>query len=326
MATALPAASAELVAARAVLAAWSLSPPLALGAVTGGATHHVYRVECPEGVFFLRRYERPDPALARREHAVIEHVARAGLPAPRALAARAGSSVVTRDGAVFALYDAASGTQLPRAELGERQAAAAGEFLARLHRALAPLPDVGYVRWSLSWDARAWCERLGVVERVPLLARPELDETDRWALERVRKQREWLADPRCAHQCTPVFAPQLTHGDYQDANLFFDAHGVSGVIDWDQAAFMPRAYELARACGFMFRLEPELTALFVAAYRSVSPLGTDELWDGVRAWAAFSDHHVWPVEEVYLHGNDAARRYIPHAPFRPFAEAWPLAD
>jgi hypothetical protein len=25
---------------------------------------------------------------------------------------------------------------------------------------------------------------------------------------------------------------------------------------------------------------------------------------------------------VYLHGNDAARRYIPHAPFRPFLDAW----
>jgi hypothetical protein len=28
------------------------------------------------------------------------------------------------------------------------------------------------------------------------------------------------------------------------------------------------------------------------------------------------------VEEVYLHGNDAARRYIPHAPFRPFERVW----
>lgn len=43
----------------------------------------------------------------------------------------------------------------------------------------------------------------------------------------------------------------------------------------------------------------------------VSPLGTDELWDGVRAWATFGDHPVWPVEEAHLHGNDAARRYIP---------------
>ncbi len=28
------------------------------------------------------------------------------------------------------------------------------------------------------------------------------------------------------------------------------------------------------------------------------------------------------LEEVYLNGNDAARRYIPHAPFRPFRDAW----
>jgi homoserine kinase type II len=31
---------------------------------------------------------------------------------------------------------------------------------------------------------------------------------------------------------------------------------------------------------------------------------------------------VWPLEEVYLHGNERARRFIPHAPFVPFAEGW----
>jgi homoserine kinase type II len=34
-----------------------------------------------------------------------------------------------------------------------------------------------------------------------------------------------------------------------------------------------------------------------------------------------SDHYVWALEEVYLHGNERARPYIPRA-FRAFDRAW----
>jgi homoserine kinase type II len=243
------------------------------------------------------------------------------VPAALPLAARDGRTVVERDGAVYALYEPARGVQLAPGTLGLEHARAAGAMLATLHRALAALPDVGYTRWQLQWDGPAWCARLDRVERA-ILARAAPDETDRWALERVRAQRSWLADPACRHRHQPSAPAQLTHGDYQDANLFFDASGVSGVIDWEQAAFMPRAYELTRAASFMFRLERERTRAFVTAYAGLQPLGEEELADGARAWGAFADHHVWPVEEAYLNGNDAARRYIPHAPFKPFEQAW----
>ncbi|HVZ34914.1 MAG TPA: phosphotransferase, partial [Polyangiaceae bacterium] len=213
------------------------------------------------------------------------------------------------------------GRQLRGTELGEAEAKAAGLLLGELHRALAPLRDTGYLHWTLSWDGAAWCERLNGVERV-LLARAESDETDRWALERLRAQRRWLADARCPHRHVHGAPAQVVHGDYQDANLFFEAGRVSAVIDWDQAAYLPRGYEIARTCSFMFRLDPALSRSFIAAYRGANPIDDGELGDGAAGWGCFSDHHVWPLEEAYLHGNGAARRYIPHTPFRPFREAW----
>jgi homoserine kinase type II len=105
-------------------------------------------------------------------------------------------------------------------------------------------------------------------------------------------------------------------------NLFFCEGRVSAVIDWEQAAFMPRGFEVARACSFLFRLEPERTREFLRAYHAANPLDDAELVDGARAWGCFADHHIWPIEEAYLHGNDAARHFIPHAPFRPSREAW----
>lgn len=307
-----------------VLDEWPLEGALVMSEVQGGATNRVYRVEGAHGAAYLRRYKRPDPALVAREHVVIRRARAGGVPAALPIAARDGRTVVERDGAVFALYEPAAGAQVASGTLGLEHARAAGAMLATLHDALGSLPDAGYTRWQLQWNGAAWCERLDRVEQA-ILVRKAPDETDRWALERVRAQRAWLSNAACRHGYQPRVPAQLTHGDYQDANLFFDPSGVSGVIDWEQAAFMPRAYELARAVSFMFRLERERTRAFVRAYADVHPLAEGELLDGARAWGAFADHHVWPVEEVYLNGNDAARRYIPHAPFRPFELAWAVA-
>lgn len=316
----------EAALVRSLLEAWSLGEVLGIERVPGGATNRVYRVESARGLAFLRVYKRADPALAAREHALLGQVRRQGLPVVALLAARNGSTVVEHAGNVCALYEPASGEQRRGGELDSEQTSSAGAVLGRIHRALAALPDAGYLRWALHWDGAAWVERLNVVEGA-LLARPrpsapELEEGDRWALERLRAQRAWLAHPDCAHSYQPLTAAQVVHGDYQDANLFFDGDRVSAVIDWEQAAFMPPGYELARAAWFMFRLEPERTRRFFAGYSNENPLAPAALEDGARAWGCFADHHVWPLEEVYLNGNPAARRYIPHAPFRPFQWVW----
>jgi homoserine kinase type II len=311
----------EALRARTLLEAWPLGEVLHLERVTGGATNRVYRVETATGSAFLRVYKRAERSLVEREHALIAHVRAQGLPAAVPIAACSGSTVVEHAGSVCALYEPAAGLQLRGADLSPGQVSAAGALLARLHRALAPLQDSGYLHWTLSWDGPAWTQRLDVVEQA-LLARGSAEETDRWALERLRAQRSWLASPECLQHYRPISPAQVVHGDFQDANLFFEGERVSAVIDWEQGAFMPRGYEVARACSFMFRLRPEPTLRFLHAYGAENELSPEALADGARAWGCFADHHIWPLEEVYLHGNDAARRYIPHAPFRPFEQAW----
>jgi homoserine kinase type II len=306
---------------RQLLDAWNLGQVTSIQRQLGGATNRVYRVQAGASVCFLRIYRRADPLLAEREHSLIAHARRHGVPTVAPLPARSGSTVVQVDGAVCALYEAALGTQLSNGELGSCEAIAAARCLGHLHRALQPLPDVGYVRWQIAWDGPEWIERLGVVERA--LSRHGLrDDTDRWALERLRAQRQWLDHPDCVHAYEPRSSRQVVHGDYQATNLFFREGSVSAVIDWDQAAFMPRGFEVARACSFLFRLEPELTLEFLRAYQAANPLQEAEFEDGARAWGCFADHHIWPIEEAYLHGIHAARRFIPHAPFRPSREAW----
>jgi len=316
-----PAPPDELAEVRTLLAAWPLGALQHLERAHGGATNRVYRVDAERQSGYLRIYRRPDRAMVEREHALLQLLHARALPVVALIRASSGATAVEHGGSFAALYAPARGAQLSHDELTTAHAHSAGATLARLHQALAPLPDVGYVRWTLSWDGPEWVERLNVVERA-VLARDSHDDTDRWALERLRAQRAWLANPECVHTYEPQSSAQVTHGDYQNANLFFEGAALSAVIDWEQAAWMPRGYEVARACAFCFRLEPERTRSFVQGYRSVLELDLPSLDDGARAWGSFSDHHVWALEEVYLHGNVAARRYIRHEPFRAFGQAW----
>jgi homoserine kinase type II len=304
-----------------ILEAWPLQGIVAVTEVTEGATNQVHRVECVDRVLFLRIYKRHDRAMALREHALIRHVDAGGLPAPLPVVALSGETLVEHAGKLAALYESAQGAQLEPGAITLEQARSAGDMLAQLHASLAALPDMGYTPRTFAWDGLEWVQRLNAVERA-IRARADGNPADAWALRRTLEQRDWLREPQCPHSGVPRFPPQVVHGDYHDANLFFDAERVSAIIDWEQAAFLPRAYEVVRACFFMFRCMPGLTQAFLAAYRAVSGLGDAELADGAASWGCYADHHVWPVEEVYLHGNDRARRFIPHAPFRPFADAW----
>jgi len=150
------------------------------------------------------------------------------------------------------------------------------------------------------------------------------DEIDRWARVRLLQQAAWLRETRCVHEYVPTSPAQVIHGDYHHANLFFRGTEVTGVIDWDTAAVMPRAFEIARACSFMFHVDPIMSREFIAGYRTVKNIDDEELAGGARAWGCFADHHVWPAEERYRNGNPTAGRFIPKRPFEPFLDAWSL--
>ena len=302
-----------------VLASWGLAGHR-IERVTGGATNETWSVSHGHTVAFLRRYRTTDRSSVEREHQIIEAVADAGLRTPRPMRSIEGSTVVTSDDALFALFDAASGRQLEPPSLTSEHASSAGRFLAELHHATATLPTDGVRSWKLDWEAANWASRVrSTAERIP---HDSSSDVDRWAYRRSLEQAAWLDDPACAHSYTPLFSAQVIHGDYQHANLFFDGDDVSGVIDWDTASAMCRGFEIVRACSFMFQLEPDKTGAFVEGYRSTHPLSPAELLDGVKAWGCFADHHVWAIEERYLKGNVAAERFIPRQPFEPFGQSW----
>lgn len=304
-----------------ILELWPLGRVHSITEILDGAVNQVFRIEASLGNFYLRLYKTEDKSRILREHALIEYVAAHNLPAVQTLPSRYGTSLIEQSGKYGALYFEAPGQQIKKSDLTLTHARAAGLMLAQLHKVLKPLPDVGYRKYSLSWNGPEWVQRLDRLEAV-ILQRPSLNDADERVLSRLRAQREWLKDPACPQSYVPNFPAQVLHGDYHQGNLFFQRETVCGVIDWDQAVYMPRGFEVARVASYMFDLKSEPTKVFLEAYRSLHPISQEELEDGAKAWGCHCDHYVWAQEEIYLNGNERARVFIPETPFIPFAQAW----
>ncbi|HEU4325627.1 MAG TPA: hypothetical protein VFS21_20980 [Roseiflexaceae bacterium] len=138
-----------------VLSAWELAPVLDVAPVEAGSVNWVSCVRTAASLFFLRTYRTADVAVVEREHSLIAHMRTAGIPAVAPTTARDGRTLVAMDGTLHALYPQAEGEQIERAVVPTPLASAAGTMLAQLHNAARRLPDAGYRRYRLEWDAEA---------------------------------------------------------------------------------------------------------------------------------------------------------------------------
>lgn len=235
------------------------------------------------------------PPMGRRieqlawQHRLTNHLADRGVPAARARA------IVEHGGLWYELHEVAAGQDRYAATdswepFGSAaDVSAAGAALARLHLAAAgfeprrPQPQAGFVvqLGLLGLGAERSVERL--CELRPAVAE-HLAERD-WRAAVSDAYDEPFAR---LHPLVEALPESPLHGDWQTNNLFFDAHGVAGVIDFHQADFGPRLLDLAvaveRNCFFWNRLSAgergayDLThaRLLVGAYDRVSRLTIEE--------------------------------------------------
>ncbi|MDO6705506.1 phosphotransferase enzyme family protein [Photobacterium sp. 1_MG-2023] len=291
--------------------------------VTLGATNRIYHVAGTEN-YFLKQYQTQDVAKVQREHQLISHLSQI-LPeviAPMPTQIGAGEGFVQVQGDLYALFPQATGQLIPTSQLTCRHASAAGKMLGRLHHCLRDYPAEGFPTIPLEWDNQQWCQRL---ERVIALiqAQPVLQQVDHWALRRATQQKQFLQCTGPVSTYQPHSRFQLIHGDYHQYNVFFGSDSqVTGVIDWDLLMQMPPGYEVARACTYLFQMRVKESLCLIQAYLKENPLTDDELLDGANCWGIFADHHLWPLEAVYLHQNPAAAKFIPLQDFEPWEARW----
>jgi homoserine kinase type II len=306
--------------AREILGAWPIGEVMSLREPGAGSINQTLLVAAASGRYALRAYRSPERAWVEREHAIIAFVRAAGLPAVAPLPLPGDDTIFERGGRCFALFPHAPGRQLARHELQEAEVAAMGSFLARLHLALADYPTERVQARPLAIDRPG---ALAAIERhsARIAALPARSASDDAILERLEGQRAWIAaHPDASTDALALLPQQAIHGDYQEANLFFERGAVSAIIDWDQAYVAARAWELVRAFDLVFRFGPPCAAM-LAAYRERAPMPLEQLDAAARCYAAVRAHDVWMYDAVAA-GNDRVRAFIRPGGFAPLDAQW----
>ncbi|NAW86632.1 phosphotransferase enzyme family protein [Photobacterium halotolerans] len=285
-----------------------------------GATNHVFRIQSSEA-FYLRKYRARNVAQITLEHELLQKLSQNLNIIIAPVLSRDGCSFCKIGEDFYALFPEAKGALIEKSELSELHAFQLGKALADLHVQLASVVGNDFPTIELSWDKSTWVDRLQKIVAV-IEASSEFNSNG-MVLRRAKQQRDYLASSKAIHSYTPLTTKQLIHGDFHHFNVFFDSHcAVSDVIDWDLVQNMPPGYEVARACMYMFNMEPNKSLALLKGYLSVNPLSRLELNDGAKAWSVYADHHVWALEEVFLKNNTAAQKFIPQSDFIPFMEQW----
>lgn len=291
-----------------------------------GTMNETYVVSRAAAPVVLRRHRRLERDVVEREHEVITYVRSRGVPTPVAVRADDGSAVVEHAGRLYSMFEYAVGHQLTPDQLSDGHARSMGVALARCHDALADYPV------SRCPSAGIWASPLPpfaeTIDRIRTLltcikAWPGGGDQESWAVMRLQSRLEWIEPLDAVPGCERTPDAQATHGDFQQANVFFDdSRAVAALIDWDTSKEGCPAVEAVRCMSLALRTHPVLCRAFVDGYRTIRPLAIEALDGAAEIWAAKQLQSLWLYEEVYVEGNDRVRAFIQPGRFVPFTETW----
>jgi homoserine kinase type II len=254
--------------ARTLLEAYGWGALRVLEGIAGGSVNSNFALETERGRLFLRLYEEQELMGARRETAMLERLAAAGVPTPPPVRRTDGGLVSVVRGKPAALFPWRDGSMRCQAGVTPADMRRVGEALARVHLAggaeVAPVGrfDFGELVLRLERIAASADPRFG-----PLV--PSL----RASLERAQAAR----DPGLPHG--------LMHGDLFRDNVLWDAQGgIAALLDFESACAGTYAYDLmvtVLSWCFADDLEAPLATALREGYDRLRPLTEAEkrgLW------------------------------------------------
>jgi homoserine kinase type II len=250
---------------RAFMAAYDLGEVISCKGIAEGVENSNFLLRTERGTFILTLYEkRVSPADLPFFIALMEHLAREGIPCPTPVRARDGEALRQLCGRPAAIVTFLDG-MWPR-RIQPFHCSGVGGALARFHAAGASFGmtrpnDLSVAGWRRLFEAcRARADEV----------KPGLAEELGAELERL--ERDWPADlPR-----------GVIHADLFPDNVFFRGEQVSGLIDFYFACTDFLAYDIA-ICLNAWCFEPDgsfnvtKARLLLGAYRAVRPLEAAEL-------------------------------------------------
>ncbi|HEV3194018.1 MAG TPA: homoserine kinase [Polyangiaceae bacterium] len=255
--------------ARALVAAYGLSDLRAVEGIPAGSVNsnfalHVGAAGSSHGTrLFLRIYEEQDKVGAQHETALLEHLAKAGVPTPAPLRRTDGGLVSLVGEKPVALFPWRDGQMRCQAGVTQEDAMHIGEALARVH-----LAGAGLAAQEGRFDLEHLMDRLQRITKSGNERFERLVPSLRDALLRTQNARD------------PAIPTGLIHSDLFRDNVLWDASGrVSALLDFESACRGTYAYDLM-VCVLSWcvgdDLEPHLARAMRQGYERVRPLSDAE--------------------------------------------------
>jgi homoserine kinase type II len=249
--------------ANAFLVAYGRGALRRLVGIPGGSVNSNFLLEAAGGRFFLRLYEERNQAGAEGEAAMLERLARAGVPTPSPLRRADGGIISVLHGKPAALFPWRDGQMRCQKAVSASDVQRVGEALARVHIAgAAEMCDKG--RFNLP-DLLTRLDRIashGGADFAPMA------EPLRSHLVRIQTAR----DPRVPKG--------LIHGDLFRDNVLWDGEGeIAALLDFESACEGTYAYDLMvtiLSWCYADDLVPELARSMREGYENVRSLSPAE--------------------------------------------------
>jgi homoserine kinase type II len=271
--------------------------------------------------YFLKQYRFTERRRVAAAHEAKFYFAAANVPVILPLHTRNGERYFAFGERFYSLFPYVGGRHLPRGLFSPAALDSMAATLARIHRAgrHARLPSVGVSHAQKNYAHFVETARQ-ILDKIPQRQRTAFDEL---AEAFIQLKLRLAAQNQSALAAIALASDHLVHGDYQDANLFFDQRErVSHVFDWEKTAIAPRGLELVRAIEFICFSNPDdYTAVFSAenfagARRFLQQY--HEIYPITRAEFAAVSHvrylhklcSLWVESDHYLAGNQRVDLFL----------------
>ena len=199
-----------------------------------GHVNEKWLLETEQGQYLLKRRHASlrRPSLVQAQNALVQHLRRAGFPAPTLIRTQYGNPFLVHEGEIYELqeyvagdpFDAADPAHLPASArmLGLYHNAVQGFDHQDLHR---PAERYGPAALSWTWKKLLASWRASTTPRDDIaLLKPLVQELE-----------EHVQDLRIRYLELGQLPELVIHGDYHGANLVFQEYRIAGVVDYDLA-------------------------------------------------------------------------------------------
>lgn len=279
-----------------------------------GIMNRNWRVETATGTYALKLLWDVPPELARRNAAVLDGLASAGLQVCAPLRTASGEALLCIGSRDYLVSPWAAGSHREGTDLSLDEVESFGALVAEIHDGLAAQAGVTLPVADIRPGAKVTRADVAIAKADRLLH--HLSDLDRLSdfdqiAQSLLEERKVLIDKHYSHAPVPGEAPGpfgWTHGDLQYRNILRDGGRVSAVLDWDRIAVKPLGEEVARTAQVQFGgergyLDLQRVAAFATGYRSRRPLPRSDLADAVERlwWKRMSDY--WIFEFHYDRGD-----------------------